>query len=950
MKRKLIAVTLAMTISLSSITAGIYPVKAVAGNEPTDTHVSTIYPIVPSGSAVVNKTADINNVEYVDLSDQIIQEGGFPSTADSPNEGGIMLLSITDDETKKQIQNKLFTAWDSVSEKCDLTEFKITIEELETIYKETINQNPRYFYVTGGYSYSYDSDKFIISVTPFYEELDGAEIKSRLEKYDAVVAQFKSNADPSWSDMEKVLFINDYLARSCTYGGGHSAYDALVEHLSVCSGYALAFRELAQQLGLSCEIVNSSSLNHAWNLVEIDGSYYHTDVTWNDPVEDRIGRARHQYLMKSTDYFKSQDGGHLKAEDWQITGGISEMVASETRYDDYFWNSIDTGFEYIEGVWYGFDGTDSIKKYTYDEMDFISGETIQEITDVWSVMDGSGYWTGKYIGLGALDGYLYYSGTDKIYEFDIESKTSNTLFTLSDEQKQKGYIYGMNITQSGEIQYILAEDPNVSGEIYTVELDSHQIIFNGNGAEGSMENMILIRPNREYTLSANLFTKRGYVFKGWNTEADGTGTDYADQDTISYKSDDNDKILTLYAQWEIETTHINTEIKNKVEATCTEEGYTGDTYCSDCGTLIKEGTIIAATGHLHTEIRNKVEATCTEEGYTGDTYCSDCGTLIEKGTTIAATGHLHTEIRNKVEATNTKEGYTGDTYCLDCGVLVKRGETIPISTEETTTEKESSSEESTTPKETTTEKETPPEESTPPEETTAEEESTIPEETTTEKETVPSYDDDGDDDDDNNTYLSSNNIIIQPSEPIGTTTMTTTTSNGNSVKVTITQSLSFYAPVNSIIPAPIKESEVIDYSAKKGFISTERGIITGEGSGYSEWKKDHTGWWLEFANGEYAAANSTETLHWEMINGSWYSFGKDGYVNENWIFDPAINSWYFIDINAGMQTGWKLINKKWYYFNPISNGTKGKMVTDSWIDDYYINKNGEWEEGKIRKN
>lgn len=88
MKRKFIAVTLAMTISLSSITAGIYPVKAVAGNEPTDTHVSTIYPIVPSGSAVVNKTADINNVEYVDLSDQIIQEGGFPSTADSPNEGG----------------------------------------------------------------------------------------------------------------------------------------------------------------------------------------------------------------------------------------------------------------------------------------------------------------------------------------------------------------------------------------------------------------------------------------------------------------------------------------------------------------------------------------------------------------------------------------------------------------------------------------------------------------------------------------------------------------------------------------------------------------------------------------------------------------------------------------------------------------------------------------------
>lgn len=824
------------------------------------------------------------------MSDQIIQKGGFPSTTDFPNEG-MMLFSATDDETKKQIQNKLIATWDSISNECDLTEFKITNEELKTIYQETLNQNPRYFYVTGAYSYSYGEDGFVSIIRSSYDEkLDVAQIEIMLKEYDDVVAQFKSNTDPLWSDMEKVLFINDYLARNCVYvsGDNHSAYNALVEHTSVCSGYALAFRELAQQLGLSCEIISSSSLEHAWNLVKIDGSYYHVDVTWNDPVDDRIGRARHQYFMKSTNYFKSETGGHLKEADWQITGGLSETVASETKYDDYFWNSVDIGFEYIEGDWYGFDGEDSIKKYTYNEMEFISGETIQEITDIWFVINENGaYWPEKYVGLGALNGYLYYSDSDEIYELDIKSKTSNSLFTLSDEQKQKGYIYGINITPSGEIQYLLAENPNVSGDVYTLELKSYEIIFDGNGANGSMTNMSLIRPNLKYTLPENLFTKKGYVFKGWNTKVDGTGTVYANQDSISYTLNDSDRSLTLYAQWEIETIHINTKVQNAKEATCIEKGYTGDTYCLDCGTLIKEGEIIAETGHLHTEIQNAIEVT------------------------------------------DTQEGYTGDTYCLDCGALVKKGETIPINTEETP-------QESTTPEETTTEEETP-------------QESTTPEETTTEEETTLNDGDDDDDDDDNNdVYLSSNNTT-QSSTSTGTTT-TVTIRNGIPITVVITQSLSIYAPENSIIPVPIKANEVIDYSAKKGFISTERGVITGKENGYSKWKKDHTGWWLEFANGEYAAANSIETIHWEMVDGLWYSFGKDGYLDENWIFDSAINGWYFIDINTGMQTGWKLINKKWYYFNPISNGTKGMMLTDTWIEDYYVNKNGEWEEGKTRKN
>ena len=204
------------------------------------------------------------------------------------------------------------------------------------------------------------------------------------------------------------------------------------------------------------------------------------------------------------------------------------------------------------------------------------------------------------------------------------------------------------------------------------------------------------------------------------------------------------------------TGHQHTEIRNKKEATCKETGYSGDTWCKDCGKKILPGQTIAktenhswdagkvttkatcteegektftcsicgdkktekisATGHQHTEIRNKKEATCKEEGYSGDTWCKDCGKKILSGQAIvktedhswnqgeitkeptckeegektftcsicgntktekvSTTDHQHMEIRNQKNPTCKEAGYSGDTYCADCGVKISSGKTI----------------------------------------------------------------------------------------------------------------------------------------------------------------------------------------------------------------------------------------------------------------------------------
>ena len=203
--------------------------------------------------------------------------------------------------------------------------------------------------------------------------------------------------------------------------------------------------------------------------------------------------------------------------------------------------------------------------------------------------------------------------------------------------------------------------------------------------------------------------------------------------------------------------HQNTELRDAKTATCIQEGYTGDTYCKDCGTKLSSGKTIAKTDHIwdsgkitktatckesgtktytctscnttkteeipatgnhqNTELRNVKEATCAQEGYTGDTYCKDCGEKLSSGETIAKTDHIwdsgritkpatdtesgiktytcincnttrteeipatgehpNTEIRGAKSATCLEEGYTGDTYCKDCGIKLSSGTVIP---------------------------------------------------------------------------------------------------------------------------------------------------------------------------------------------------------------------------------------------------------------------------------
>lgn len=178
------------------------------------------------------------------------------------------------------------------------------------------------------------------------------------------------------SQKEKIDAIYNYLIRNVKYVSDaeladesnvikYSSYAALVQHNAVCQGFAGAFYRLCLESGIDSRIVSSEAMNHAWNIVELDGSYYHLDATW-----DINWPNAPKYYLKGTTYWKAEhrssttgdkselgdqfDDGSFAAAYPVPEGdyGEAEMpeVASGTCGDDLTWKLDGNGLLTISGT------------------------------------------------------------------------------------------------------------------------------------------------------------------------------------------------------------------------------------------------------------------------------------------------------------------------------------------------------------------------------------------------------------------------------------------------------------------------------------------------------------------------------------------------------------------------------------------------------------------------
>ena len=268
--------------------------------------------------------------------------------------------------------------------------------------------------------------------------------------------------------------------------------------------------------------------------------------------------------------------------------------------------------------------------------------------------------TGKYIQQGT-------PGTEtKTYQYNASSSAVTIPITAAKLHNADGSYTETATASAGDtINYV----NGVWGGSAPVELT---VTFEANGSteypvKGEMAPQT-VNAKTDTVLNANTFTREGYNFLNWNTAADGTGDSYADGATVNLTEN-----TTLYAQWE--DNHSLTKVINKKDATCTEDGYTGDTVCAICGKEITKGEPIQAKGHTEV-IDAAVEATCTQPGKTEGKHCSVCNEILVAQTEIPATGHTEKTVAGK-PATCTETGLTDGISCSVCGTVIKAQEEIP---------------------------------------------------------------------------------------------------------------------------------------------------------------------------------------------------------------------------------------------------------------------------------
>lgn len=308
----------------------------------------------------------------------------------------------------------------------------------------------------------YSGDKFVSIEIENY--LDLSTTREYIEAVDDVVKTVCSSVRPEMTTLEKCMTIHDYIDNVCNYDYTfnsdtiYTSAGVLINGSAVCDGYSHAFLYIMTRLGVECYVPASDSMDHAWNIVKVDGNYYHIDCTWDD--WDNLGMMDHNYFLLSDDAIRNAE--HYG---WDLTN----YVCNNTQYDNAFWRGATSAVIFAEDAQYYVKQNSSTWYY---ELICRYGGVEYPVLELpyWPIWDSDDRNYNNYTGLVQHDGWLYYNTADEIIRLEMNTGYGEVIL---DRKKmaadgKEGFFCGI-MDVGGRLVFAFSKDPDYNYDLFAAD-------------------------------------------------------------------------------------------------------------------------------------------------------------------------------------------------------------------------------------------------------------------------------------------------------------------------------------------------------------------------------------------------------------------------------------------------------------------------------------------------
>lgn len=307
-------------------------------------------------------------------------------------------------EFRKELKTMMLTG-DATAH--DVEKYNMTYSEAYSVWKDLVASDCKLAYNSGClYESTTKNSSGKIKTYQVMGMDDGY-----LDRYENVcnaVDEVMANIDDDMTDLDKVLYIHEYLVENVYYKNensiSHTAGGPLGLGYGVCQGYTKAMQLLLDEVGVENAFVSSTAMNHGWAYINLDGEWYHTDVLWDDSRKGSNSEYQHRFLLKNDNEF--QNVSTNKHYSWYSAN--CDEASTSTRFSNWFVHDVAGTMRYYEGFWY-FQQGNNIMKAKVDG------------TEMSTVLQATGTVTLKNL----EDGVISYTVSGKTMTFDLADATEN---------------------------------------------------------------------------------------------------------------------------------------------------------------------------------------------------------------------------------------------------------------------------------------------------------------------------------------------------------------------------------------------------------------------------------------------------------------------------------------------------------------------------------------------